>query len=70
VYPALFYTYNRGRAMEEAGRPKRPGAEEQVLTIDVSFEEAIRRIATKQVPPEGLPPAQVRERRWKKKPAE
>lgn len=48
-------------------RDRSPGSDEQVLRIDVSFEEAIRRIATKPVPP-GRAPAQVRERRWKKKP--
>ena len=54
--------------MEPRQQKKRPGSDEQVLKVDLPFEEAIARIANTQVPPEGLPPAQVRERRWKKKP--
>jgi hypothetical protein len=50
---------------------KKPtGSPEPVLDIDVSFEEAIRRLATKKVPPDGLPDFKVRERRsTKKRPA-
>jgi hypothetical protein len=41
---------------------KRPGTPEPVLKVDVPFEEAVRRLVQKPVPPEGVPDFRVRER--------
>jgi hypothetical protein len=40
-----------------------PGANPDALKIDVSFEEAVRRLTTKPVPAEGVPRVKLRERR-------
>jgi hypothetical protein len=41
------------------------GSPDPVLHIDVPFEEAVRRLATKRVPPEGRSDFRVRQRRKK-----
>jgi hypothetical protein len=50
-------------AEKSEANPKRPGAAPDVLKINVPFEEAIRRLVTRPVPPEGLPEPRLRERR-------
>lgn len=52
--------------MSENRDKRPPGAAPDVLKIDVPFEEAMRRLVTTPVPPEGLPDFRIRERERKR----